>query len=314
MAPSIPYRALLAVAGVAALSIVQGIATASPSVGDPPPGFSSAMANLEGARLHYVRGGHGPALILLHGFPEDWVEYRAIMQRLAHRFSVVAIDLPGLGQSAPIADGYDAANLAAHIHALLKSLNIDRQYIVGHDFGGLVTYAYIRSFPDSVRGAMILDVPVPGLDGWDKAIAGVWPIGFAQAPKELAEKLVADRQAPFLGWNYDLGKFTPQMRQYYVQAYGAAQLHAAFEIYRAFPKDGEWNAAQTSSNAVPVVIAVAENSFFSPFLQAFIEGYRAKGMAHVEGAHVPGAAHYLLADNPDAVAELIEQHAGSASK
>jgi len=69
--------------------------------GAPPAGFTSASAHVDGSSLHYVRGGHGPAVILLHGFPEDWSEYQAIMPELAKRFTVVAIDLPGIGRSAP---------------------------------------------------------------------------------------------------------------------------------------------------------------------------------------------------------------------
>jgi len=63
--------------------------------------------------LHYVRGGDGPAVLLVDGFPEDWVEYRAIMPTLARQFTVVAIDLPGIGRSAPSNGGYDAPTLTS---------------------------------------------------------------------------------------------------------------------------------------------------------------------------------------------------------
>ena len=157
----------------------------------------------------------------------------------------------------------------------MESLKLDRPYVVGHDLGGLVTYAYVRRFPDSLCGAMILDVPVPGLAGSDEAAAGFWHVGFIQAPGGLAEKLVVGRQTAFLGWFYDLGKFTPDERAYYIQSYGADQIHAAFEIYRAFPKDAEWNEPQNAPNSVPLVVAVGEKSFFTPLLNKFVEGYRA---------------------------------------
>ncbi len=85
---------------------------------------------------------------------------------------------------------------------------------------------------------------------------------------------------------------------YVVKAYDAPQLHAAFEIYRAIPKNAEWNAVQTEQNSVPLVVAVGEKSFVNALLSTFVEGYRAKGMTHVEGAHIPGAGHYVVADNP----------------
>jgi pimeloyl-ACP methyl ester carboxylesterase len=285
----------------------------STQFGLPPLGFSSAHAEVNGTRLHYVRGGAGPAIILIHGFPEDWVAYKAIMPRLAERFTVVAVDLPGIGRSEPARGGYETANLAEHIHALAEALALKRPYLVGHDLGALTTYAYVRRYPDSLRGAMILDVPVPGIAGWDEALAENWLVRFIQVPG-LAEQMVPGRQAAFLGWCYDIGQFTPEQRAYYIERYDEPQLHAAFEIYRGFPKDGEWNAAQTAPNAVPLVVAVGEISFFAPFLTTFVEGYRAKGMAHVESARIPAAGHYLLSENPDAVAALIEQHAASDTK
>jgi pimeloyl-ACP methyl ester carboxylesterase len=260
--------------------------------------------------LRFVRGGSGPAIILIHGFPEDWAAYQAIMPRLAQCFTVVAIDLPGIGRSAPPPHGHDAASLAVQIHGLAEVLRLDRPYVVGHDLGAHVAYAYVRRFPEALRGAMILDTPIPGLAGSDEAASGLRHIGFMQTPC-LAETLVPGRQATFLGLFFDLGQFTPEQREYYVRSYGADQLYAAFEMFRALPRNSEWNAAQTGPNAVPLV-AVDEKSFFNALLPAFVDGYRAKGIGLVGGARVPGAGHYLLADNPDAVAALIEQHARSS--
>jgi pimeloyl-ACP methyl ester carboxylesterase len=180
--------------------------------------------------------------------------------------------------------------------------------VVGHDLDAHVAYAYVRRFPEALRGALILDKPIPGLAGSDEAASGLWHIGLMQTPG-LAETLVPGRQGAFLGWFLDLGQFTPEQREYYVRFYGADQLHAAFEMFRALPRNSEWNAAQTAANAVPLVVAVGEKSFFSALLPAFLNGYRAKGLALVDGVRVTGAGHYLLADNPDAVADLIEQHA-----
>jgi pimeloyl-ACP methyl ester carboxylesterase len=296
-------RSLTPIAIAALVALAATVAAHATPHGTPPAGFTSASARINGSSLHYVRGGHGQAVILLHGFPEDWSEYQAIMPELAKRFTVVAVDL----------GGYDAANIATQIHGLSEALDLDRPYLVGHDLGGIVAYAYIRQFSDSLRGAMIIDVPMPGVAGWDEATTGLWHIGFIQTPG-LAEKLVPGRQDAFLDWFYGMGKFSQAERKYYAKAYRAPQLHSAFEIYRAFPKDVEWNAAQTKPNPVPLVFAVGAKSFFAARQQTFVDGYRAKGMTHVEAAQIPDASHYIVADNPDGVAALIEKHAAETAR
>lgn len=311
MPQPIHRRMFLGFAASAALFAGTAKALPADQPGAPPPGFTSAMVRVNGTTLHYVRGGRGPAIILIHGMPEDWTEYRAIMPRLAQRFTVVAVDLPGIGKSAPAAGGYEAASLAADLHAMAQALGLDRPYVVGHDLGGIVTYAYVRRFPASLRGAMILDVPVPGVAGWDEAVADLWHIGFIQAPGGLAEKLITGRQAAYFDQDFAIGRFTPAQRAYYVRIYDAPQLHAAFEIYRAFPRDAEFNAAQTTPNSVPLLVAVGERSSFNAHLTTFVEGYRAKGMTRVEGARIPDANHFVVADNAKAVADIIERNAGN---
>lgn len=81
-----------------------------PELGSVAPelgaGFAAETANVNGTTIHYVRGGRGPAVVLLHGFPQDWFEWRRVMPRLSQRFTVVAVDLRGVGGSAPSASGY----------------------------------------------------------------------------------------------------------------------------------------------------------------------------------------------------------------
>jgi pimeloyl-ACP methyl ester carboxylesterase len=102
-------------------------------------------------------------LILVHGFPEDWYEFHRLMPRLAKRFTVIAVDLRGIGGSTATPGGYDGTNMAEDVRQLAAELKLERIYIVGHDLGGMVTYAFVRRYPEVTRGAMILDVPIPGV-------------------------------------------------------------------------------------------------------------------------------------------------------
>jgi pimeloyl-ACP methyl ester carboxylesterase len=110
-------------------------------------------------------GGQGPAIILIHGFPQDWFEYHAIMPRLAKQFTVIAVDLRGVGGSTAKRGGYDAPTMAEDVHQLAAALKLEHVYVVGHDIGGHVAYAFVRSYPQVTGGAMILDTPIPGIKG-----------------------------------------------------------------------------------------------------------------------------------------------------
>jgi pimeloyl-ACP methyl ester carboxylesterase len=273
--------------------------------------FASESASVNGIKLHYVRGGEGPALFLIHGFPQDWFEYHAIMPRLAKQFTVIAVDLRGVGGSTATAGGYDAANMAEDVHQLVVALRLQHVYVVGHDIGGMVAYAFVRRYPEATRGAMIIDTPVPGVAGWDE-IQGdpsVWHIRFMQVPG-LAEQLVAGRQANYFSYFFHFGKFTPSEEAHYVQAYAAPrQLHAAFEMYRAFPANAAFNAAQRGQNDVPLLLAAGDGSPFSKLVPKIAEGLRANGCTHVETSLIHGAVHYDVADQPAEVADLIERYA-----
>ena len=91
--------------------------------------FASETATVNGITLHYIRGGKGPAVILIHGFPQDWFEYHAIMPRLAKHFTVIAVDLRGIGGSTATSGGYDAANMAEDIRQLAVALEIGRAHV-----------------------------------------------------------------------------------------------------------------------------------------------------------------------------------------
>jgi pimeloyl-ACP methyl ester carboxylesterase len=273
--------------------------------------FASETATVNGIKLHYVRGGKGPALILIHGFPQDWFEYHAIMPRLAKQFTVIAIDLRGVGGSTATPNGFDAANMAQDVYQLAAGLKLERIYIVGHDIGGQVAYAWVRRYPEATRGAMILDTPIPGIEGWDE-IEGhpaMWHTRFMQVP-DLPEKLVGGRQADYFSYFFHFGKFTPSDEAHFVKAYASpAQLHAGFEMYRAFPVNAQFNAAQRGPNDVPLFLAAGDGSPFAALVPKMAEGLRANGCTHVETGLISGAVHYVIEDQPDQVTDLIQRHA-----
>jgi pimeloyl-ACP methyl ester carboxylesterase len=274
-------------------------------------GFNSDTAQVNGTTLHYVHGGTGSAVILLHGFPEDWYAYHRVMPLLAKQFTVVAVDLRGLGGSAVTTDGYDAVNMAEDIHQLAERLHLGHVYVVGHDIGGMVAYAFFRRYPESSRGVMIIDVPLPGIGPWDavKADPVAWHIKFHQTP-HLPEQLLAGRETIYFRYFLDRDTFSDADVARYARAYAAPKhLRAMLEIYRAFPANEKFNAVQRSAIGVPLVLASGENSPFEKLMPSIAAALRAHGCANVKVEVVKNSMHYVMEEQPDAVVELIERYA-----
>jgi len=142
--------------------------------------ISSRTAEVGGVALHYLTAGHGPALILLHGYTQTSRMWRPIIPQLAEKFTVIAPDLPGIGDSSIPKDGLDMKTAAIRIHALAKSLHVDKARVVGHDIGLMVAYAYAAQFPADTEKLVVMDAFLPGVAGWEDVYnnPGIWHFRF----------------------------------------------------------------------------------------------------------------------------------------
>jgi pimeloyl-ACP methyl ester carboxylesterase len=127
----------------------------------------SRTSEINGVKLHYLTAGHGVPLVLLHGYAETSLMWRPIIPTLAERFTVIAPDLPGIGDSDIPADGLDMKSAAIRIHDLVKSLGVQKAEVVGHDIGLMVAYAYAAQFPAEVTKLVLMDAFLPGVPGWE---------------------------------------------------------------------------------------------------------------------------------------------------
>ena len=132
-----------------------------------PGTIAERDATVEGVKLHYLTAGKGPAVILLHGYTQTSRIWRPIVPRLADRFTVVAPDLPGIGDSEIPRDGLDMKTAAIRVHALATSLGIQKARVVGHDIGLMVAYAYAALFPAEVDKLVVMDAFLPGVGEWE---------------------------------------------------------------------------------------------------------------------------------------------------
>jgi pimeloyl-ACP methyl ester carboxylesterase len=234
------------------------------------------------------------------------------MPRLAKKFTGIAVDLRGIGGSAATPKGYEAANLAEDINQLIRQLKLEKVYVAGHDIGGMVAYAFARLYPQTTRGVMILEVPLPGLEPWDE-VKAFWHINFHQTP-ELPEALLAGQQKTYFKFFFKWGTFnkkaiTDADVTHYVNSYSTpAQLRAGFEFYRAFPANEEFNANQSSEIGIPLTLVGGDNSF-GKIMPKLVEDLRRHGCKNLALEIMKDSGHYVADEQPEIVAELIERYA-----
>src|SRR6202171_5253707 len=204
--------------------------------------ISSHTAEAEGVKLHYLTAGHGPAVILLHGYTETSRMWKPIMPLLAERFTVIAPDLPGIGDSEIPANGLDMKTAAIRIHALAKSLGVEKARVVGHDIGLMVAYAYAAQFPSEVEKLVVMDAFLPGVSGWEAIYnsPNFWHFRFHGATPE---QLVKGRERIYFDyyWNEFAadGKrsVSEADRVKYTEAYSRpGRMNAGWGYFDSFPQ------------------------------------------------------------------------------
>jgi len=171
-------------------------------------------AQVNGTRLHYVTAGEGPPVMLLHGWPQTWYEWRHVIDLLADEYQVVAPDLRGFGYSAKPAAGYDAATMAADLAALADHLGLRDVTVLGHDWGAVFGYVYAAKTPSQVRALGIVEMALPGVGVMEQAMAPqpqgnfLWHMGFQSVP-DLPELLIAGKERPYLRWFFEHFAYDP---------------------------------------------------------------------------------------------------------
>jgi pimeloyl-ACP methyl ester carboxylesterase len=276
-------------------------------------GFREAAAQVApGVRLHYVIGGRGPAVVLLHGFPQTWYCWRKVMPVLAREHTVVAVDLRGAGGSSVPAGGYDADTEADDVHALLERLGLARgAAVVGHDLGAWTAYAYAREHRDEVRALGFLEAGLPGFGlerslDFSRPLQGIWHLAFFRQP-EVPEALLRGHERYFLTdflqpERAAPGAFDGGALERYVRAYAPPRrLHAALERYRALYRDAAANRARAGPKLTMPVLALggARGSRAGPLAAM------RQVATHVEGGVTPDAGHWLMEEQPEAVASRL---------
>lgn len=282
-----------------------------------PAGFHDHFAEVNGVRLHYVEGGKGPELILLHGYPQTWYGWRKVMRLLANRYHMIVPDLRGLGESERPKDGdYTKKSVAADVYALAQQLGIIQAFVAGQDMGGPVGYALAADHPDFVRKLALIDTGVPGFGleaAMNPAAGGSWHFGFFAVPR-FPEMLTRGREKTFLTafafrspYVFRQESVTDADIDHYLASYSNPDgMAAGFGYYRAFAQDAKDNQARANSRlTIPVLAVGGDHGLGGMTLE---NARRLADDAH--GVIIPGCGHFVYDEKPEPLAQELETFFG----
>jgi len=271
--------------------------------------IASHTAQINGVKLHYLTAGHGAPLILLHGYAETSLMWKPIIPALAKRFTVVAPDLPGIGDSDIPADGLDMKSAAIRIHDLAKSLGVQKAEVVGHDIGLMVAYAYAAQFPAEVTKLVLMDAFLPGVPGWEAVYnnPNIWHFRF-NGPTP--EALVKGRERIYFDyfWNDFAADKTHSIPEVARQAYAAAyarpgRMHAGWAYFVSFLQAAKDFAQLSQTKLTMPVLSIGGEKSLGDAL-----GEQAKLVATDATVVVlKNTGHWVLEENPKETTEALEK-------
>ena len=261
-------------------------------------------ADSNGVKIHYASLGQGPLVVMIHGFPDYWYTWRHQMEALSSKYQVVAIDQRGynLSDKPKGVENYDMKLLVGDVIAVIKSLGQEKAIIVGHDWGGMVSWQLALNAPQFVDKLIILNLPHPQALARELATSPAQQKNSQYArnfQKEGAEKLLTAEGLAF--WVKD-----PTAKLKYVEAFKRSDFEAMLNYYkRNYPREpylmpvGEPKRLQ-----MPLLMfhGLADTALLSGALNNTWD-WLDKDMTLVT---IPGAGHFVQQDAADLVTRTMQ--------
>jgi pimeloyl-ACP methyl ester carboxylesterase len=246
-------------------------------------------------------GGNGPPVLLIHGYAESSRMWKPMAKVLSPRFTVIAPDLPGIGDSSIPKSGVDMKTSAQRVHDAVRSLGYSKLRVVGHDIGLMVAYAYAAIYPQEVEKLALMDAFLPGVDGWEAVYnnPGIWHFRFYGATPEA---LVKSRERIYFEhfWNdfaADKTRSIPEAdRRAYTMEYARpGRMAAGFAYFASFPKTAADFAELAKTRLAIPVLSIGGDKANCAAL-----GAQAKLIAtDVTVVVLKDTGHWILEERPD---------------
>lgn len=266
------------------------------------------MVRTDDVNIHAVTAGEGRPLVLLHGFPQTWWEWRKMIPILAEHHTVIAPDLRGAGHSDCPQGGYDKARLAADVHGLMLALGHERYAVCGHDIGGMVAMALAATQRQAVTHLAILDVPLPGWSRWEAIFSDprVWHFAF-HMKEHLPERLLHGREYDYVSTfifdrAFDHGAHTLEDVEVFANAFAQpGRVRGGLEWYRAFRKDHADALAWKRTALEMPVLGLGGDRRWGPEMVEMLEEFA----TNVTGGSVQDCNHWLAEERPNETADAL---------
>lgn len=290
-------RTFLRSIAAATMLLAAGAAPAAPAASQA---FSAKTAQVNGVKLHYLVGGTGSPVVLLHGYAQTGHMWTPLMGELAKTHTVIVPDLRGAGASEKTAGGYDKKNMAKDIHELVASVSPEPAAVVGHDIGLMVAYAYAAQYPADTARLVLMDAFLPGIGDWKNVwlMRDLWHFHFHG---DTALALVAGRERIYFEhfWNdfaADKHKSVKEAdRKRYAAAYAQpGGMRAGFEYFKNFEQDAaDFARFGQTKLGMPVLVLSGEKAGGNFLIE------QARLVAtQVDGKIIQGAGHWLIDEAP----------------
>lgn len=268
--------------------------------------FSSRYVEANGVRLHAVIGGAGPPLLLVHGWPQTWYQWRLVMPALARDFTVVAVDQRGIGLSDIPQGGYDAGSEASDMVAVMEALGHRKFAMIGFDTGMPIAYAAAVDHPDRLDRLVVGEAIITGVTPSPPLLVPgplnkkLWHIAFNRLDADVNEALVRGREQIYFGAEYAGSAGTPlpdEVVRYYVDRLTASPdaLRGSFGSYRAIDTSIAQNQQRKTRRLTLPVLAIGGAKGIGEGVVATM-----KLVAdNVQSAIIPGSGHWVAEEAPE---------------
>jgi len=286
-----------------------------------PSGFSSHSAQVDDIRMHYVTGGSGDPVVIVHGAWDCWWAWRDVARVLAERYTVILPAVRGLGKTSKPDTGYDANRAGEDVHRLVTGLGHDRYALVGHDWGAVAAYATAAQHRDAVSRLAIFDMVMPGVGMIEETMVPrpggefLWHMSFLSVP-DFPEILLAGHMREYMLSHFALFAADPdavskESIDHYVDMYSqAGALKGVLSWYRSFWTHAEQVREHRKQPLEMPVLAYGGDFSYGEETRQCMEMLASS----VAGGVIPECGHWIAEEQPAFVTErLLEFLAAEAA-